>query len=272
MISGRGIKRICPAITLVLLVVFFMGGAGQAKAFVPDRAPEYHDPLDSWRVRHRFLVTGPERYFNQGECLICHDPKNFCNDCHGYVGTRPVQGEAVVYSSSLEYGPERCDQCHLEADIQEDDLALAASGPIRQSGRHPCPGIRRTSREVYLTERRLFDLGPKARGANGPEREAYEDLARQYLELSASPGIDDSRLKAVRKGLDQEVFRSLAAPSPILGLAILGGGLLFVLILFIFRVRPVKTRARQRRSIRAREAEDFFITRLPKKVREVRLS
>jgi len=48
--------------------------------------PETHQPLSDWkRVAHQEYVK------TQGfdECLVCHAPQVFCNQCHDYVGGAP---------------------------------------------------------------------------------------------------------------------------------------------------------------------------------------
>ena len=46
--------------------------------------PEYHAPADRWRIQHKEgLIRGD---FTQRECMLCHNPRTGCNQCHQYAG------------------------------------------------------------------------------------------------------------------------------------------------------------------------------------------
>jgi hypothetical protein len=51
-------------------------------------APEYHSPLEYWKVHHMDLVNRGDLV--QEDCLFCHDPATSCNNCHNYVGANPI--------------------------------------------------------------------------------------------------------------------------------------------------------------------------------------
>ena len=47
-------------------------------------APEYHSPLEWWKLNHKNVVNRGDLL--QADCLYCHDPVTSCNNCHNYVG------------------------------------------------------------------------------------------------------------------------------------------------------------------------------------------
>jgi hypothetical protein len=58
--------------------------------------PEYHAPLDRWRVQHKEALN--EGDFTQRECMLCHNPRTGCNQCHQYAGAiRIYAPEATLY-------------------------------------------------------------------------------------------------------------------------------------------------------------------------------
>ena len=61
--------------------------------------PEYHAPLERWRTLHMEALNRGD--FSQRECVLCHNPKTGCNQCHKYVGAKEVS----VLEASL-YWPE----------------------------------------------------------------------------------------------------------------------------------------------------------------------
>ncbi len=73
-------------------------GEGPLAVVVPrgSTAPEYHSPIERWRVIHMEAVNRGD--FNQRECMLCHDPKTSCNRCHSYIGAKLVEvPEAGLY-------------------------------------------------------------------------------------------------------------------------------------------------------------------------------
>ncbi len=57
--------------------------------------PEYHAPLERWRTIHREALNRGD--FTQRECVLCHNPKTGCNQCHQYIGAKVI----VVPEASL---------------------------------------------------------------------------------------------------------------------------------------------------------------------------
>ena len=58
--------------------------------------PGYHAPADRWRIQHKEALNQGD--FTQKECILCHNPQTGCNQCHKYVGARPVSvPEAALY-------------------------------------------------------------------------------------------------------------------------------------------------------------------------------
>jgi len=51
--------------------------------------PVTHVPLEYWRTHHREAVNRGE--FPEDECQKCHDPDNYCNNCHSYVGVTLIE-------------------------------------------------------------------------------------------------------------------------------------------------------------------------------------
>lgn len=65
--------------------------------------PEYHAPLERWRTRHMEALNQGD--FSQRECVLCHNPKTGCNQCHSYVGAKEVSvAEAALYWPELKKG------------------------------------------------------------------------------------------------------------------------------------------------------------------------
>ena len=58
--------------------------------------PEYHAPLDRWRVQHREALNRGD--FTRRECMLCHNPRTGCNQCHQYAGVIQIEvPEASLY-------------------------------------------------------------------------------------------------------------------------------------------------------------------------------
>ena len=58
--------------------------------------PESHAPLERWRTLHVEALNRGD--FSQRECVLCHNPKTGCNQCHGYVGAKEISvAEAPLY-------------------------------------------------------------------------------------------------------------------------------------------------------------------------------
>ncbi len=73
-------------------------GEGPLAVVVPrgSTAPEYHAPIERWRVIHIEAINQGD--FDQRECVFCHDPKTSCNRCHHYIGAKFVAvPEADLY-------------------------------------------------------------------------------------------------------------------------------------------------------------------------------
>jgi len=51
-------------------------------------APEFHAPLERWRTTHKKALNIGD--FTERECILCHDPKKSCNNCHHYIGVREI--------------------------------------------------------------------------------------------------------------------------------------------------------------------------------------
>jgi hypothetical protein len=61
--------------------------------------PESHAPPERWRTLHMEALNGGD--FSQRECVLCHNPRTGCNQCHRYVGAKEIS----VLEASL-YWPE----------------------------------------------------------------------------------------------------------------------------------------------------------------------
>jgi len=75
-----------------------LNGPGPLSVVVPrgSTAPEYHAPLERWRATHMDAINQGD--FSQKECVLCHNPKTGCNQCHTYVGAKEVSvPEAGLY-------------------------------------------------------------------------------------------------------------------------------------------------------------------------------
>jgi len=51
-------------------------------------SPEFHAPLERWRTTHKKVLNMGD--FTERECILCHDPKKSCNNCHKYIGGREI--------------------------------------------------------------------------------------------------------------------------------------------------------------------------------------
>jgi hypothetical protein len=51
-------------------------------------SPEFHAPLERWRTTHKKVLNTGD--FTERECILCHDPKKSCNNCHKYIGAREI--------------------------------------------------------------------------------------------------------------------------------------------------------------------------------------
>jgi len=65
-------------------------GEGPLAVVVPrgTAVPEYHAPLERWRTLHREVLNRGD--FTQKECILCHNPKTGCNQCHLYIGAKEI--------------------------------------------------------------------------------------------------------------------------------------------------------------------------------------
>jgi hypothetical protein len=96
------------AIMIACLLTAFMGcrqipkpenkGKGPL-AVIIDRGTataEYHSPLERWRAVHKKALQNGD--FTEKECVLCHNPRKSCNNCHEYIGAqRVVIPEAELY-------------------------------------------------------------------------------------------------------------------------------------------------------------------------------
>jgi hypothetical protein len=84
-------------ITFCFIVLFGLLGCQQVQK--PERgtvAAEYHAPLERWRATHKKALNGGD--FNERECVLCHNPQQSCNRCHGYIGAKETNiPEASLY-------------------------------------------------------------------------------------------------------------------------------------------------------------------------------
>jgi len=77
-------------------------GEGPLAVVVPrgTAVPEYHAPLERWRTLHREVLNRGD--FTQKECVLCHNPKTGCNQCHIYIGAKEISiPEAFLYWPEL---------------------------------------------------------------------------------------------------------------------------------------------------------------------------
>lgn len=51
-------------------------------------SPEFHAPVERWRTTHKKALSIGD--FTERECVLCHDPKKSCNNCHKYIGAREI--------------------------------------------------------------------------------------------------------------------------------------------------------------------------------------
>ena len=65
--------------------------------------PEYHAPAERWRTMHSDALNRGD--FSQRECVLCHNPRTGCNQCHAYVGVKKIEApEASRYWGQEESG------------------------------------------------------------------------------------------------------------------------------------------------------------------------
>ncbi|MCX5907558.1 MAG: hypothetical protein NTY64_10310 [Deltaproteobacteria bacterium] len=68
--------------------------------------PEYHAPLESWRTLHMEAINQGD--FTQKECVLCHNPKTGCNQCHQYIGAKEVNiPESLLYFPEQKPDPKK---------------------------------------------------------------------------------------------------------------------------------------------------------------------
>lgn len=73
-------------------------GEGPLAVIVPRGtvAPEYHAPLERWRTLHKEVLNQGD--FTERHCVLCHNPKTGCNQCHQYIGAKEILvSEASLY-------------------------------------------------------------------------------------------------------------------------------------------------------------------------------
>jgi len=59
-------------------------------------SPEFHAPIERWRTTHKKAIAMED--FMERECILCHDPKKSCNNCHRYIGAREISSsEASLF-------------------------------------------------------------------------------------------------------------------------------------------------------------------------------
>jgi hypothetical protein len=54
-------------------------------------APQTHTPLDWWQTHHMDVVDQGD--LSESDCLYCHNPQTSCDNCHSYVGAKPIVGD-----------------------------------------------------------------------------------------------------------------------------------------------------------------------------------
>jgi len=82
-------------------------GEGPLAVAVPrgSTAPEYHAPIERWRIVHMEAVNRGD--FTQRECVLCHNPDTGCNRCHKYIGAKIISvPEAALYWPEPKMGQE----------------------------------------------------------------------------------------------------------------------------------------------------------------------
>ncbi len=103
--------KLCLFAFMFVYLLFFMSLVGCQKVEKPElrgqgplavvvprgsTAPEYHAPIERWRVIHMEAINRGD--FDQRQCVLCHDPKTSCNRCHQYIGAKLVAvSEADLY-------------------------------------------------------------------------------------------------------------------------------------------------------------------------------
>lgn len=59
-------------------------------------SPEFHAPIERWRTTHKKAINNGD--FTERECILCHNPKKSCNNCHVYIAAREISiEEASLY-------------------------------------------------------------------------------------------------------------------------------------------------------------------------------
>jgi hypothetical protein len=67
-------------------------------------SPEFHAPIERWRTTHKRAINSGD--FTERECVLCHDPKKSCNNCHTYIGAQEISiEEAPLYWPEEKRGP-----------------------------------------------------------------------------------------------------------------------------------------------------------------------
>ena len=105
------LKKIKPAITYLLFTISFFMTMGCQQVQKPEvkgegplavkmargiTAPEFHAPIEQWRTTHKKAINN--RDFMERECILCHQPKTSCNNCHIYIAAREISiEEASLY-------------------------------------------------------------------------------------------------------------------------------------------------------------------------------
>ena len=53
-----------------------------------EQALAIHTPLERWRTHHLEYINA--RLIGEDQCMKCHEPESYCNNCHKYVGVKRV--------------------------------------------------------------------------------------------------------------------------------------------------------------------------------------
>lgn len=162
-------------------------------------APDYHQPLATWRAEHPVYVQVSEGV--EAECLGCHaDPDAFCNRCHAYVGARLIAappagkplteasgGVAGVPSFAGDVQPllhQKCAPCHG----LQGGLSVASRADLLKGGSHG-PAVLPGDAEGSLLIRTLrgtWEEGPQMPLGGPPLTEAEIDLIARWIEAGAN--------------------------------------------------------------------------------------
>ncbi|WP_457554394.1 hypothetical protein [Candidatus Pyrohabitans sp.] len=133
-------KRLLIFIAALSLMVLSGCVAPPEKPVKDSTLKEHPSPkvdMTYWKANHGKEVEAGKA--SEESCINCHQPENFCNKCHAYVGVRqievgtpppPAAAEAPKEEKPAETQPEaeakpvlhgegRCDQCH-DAPTLED--------------------------------------------------------------------------------------------------------------------------------------------------------